>query len=78
MFFPKKAVRYEYICTAFLLFNVNLMLEKCSLRYRNLTNLKKIKQMDSFAVLNVSHRFHELHGFDTDKSLLLSVAMRTD
>ena len=40
--------------------------------------LKKIKQMDSFAVLNVSHRFHELHGFDTDKSLLLSVVMRTD
>ena len=34
--------------------------------------------MDSFAVLNVSHRFHELHGFDTDKSLLLSVVMRTN
>ena len=31
------------------------MLKKCSLRYRNLTNLKKIKQMDSFDILNVSH-----------------------
>ncbi len=38
---------------------MNSILEKCSLRYRNLTNLKKIKQMDSFAVLNVSHEASE-------------------
>ena len=32
--------------------------------------LKKIKQINSFAVLNVSHRFHGFHRFSTDDSFV--------
>ena len=47
---PQGLSKIKVMLCNMLIFNVSSMSEKCSLRDRNLTNLEKIEQMNSFAV----------------------------